>query len=342
MSAIPAESSASPEVLGRFPQERGYFIRRMRLHQAWWRKFRLGEDSFGEHRAGYSYANYLTPEAAQKGLNFLTPEIAAVVLDTHSQKVEKRRNETNLLSSQPMAFNLFGPLQARPKLAQSLLDPILPGGVSCAAVKIEYTPDKKTHLNDGTSLDVFIDYRDRSGFRRLVGIETKLTEPFSRASLKKRPDREEYRRLTREVGLWRTEKAYADMLPGHDCWQLWRNHLLIEKIRLNEDEKAGSAKIASSLLWVIHHPLDECCRGAMETYAQCLKTPEEIFRADTLRDVTRVWIGLAGDADRQWLHDFQDRYLELQLSDRFASHLSKRKASAPNHTIVRSLCGEAP
>lgn len=337
MTLCATDSHPAYDELGSFPlSDRGWFIRRMRIHQAWWRQERLGHSAWGEHREGPPYASFLPPEAVERGANFLTAEIRAVVKKTPSGKVQKSRNEANLLSSQPMAFNLFGPLAARPKLARRLLDPILPGGVSAARVVIEYTPNKKTHLNDGTSLDVFVHYRDRAGSRRMMAIETKLTESFSPATSHNNPDRDTYRNLTKEFGLWRADRK-AD-LPQSKCWQLWRNHLLIEKIRHVRNDRNAADRVVSTMLWVIRHDLDERCRSSLDAYCRCLKSHQDVFRADTLSDLTDIWVDLVEGADRQWLDDFKDRYLHLHLSDGFAQHLRKSKARSSGDDIVKALC----
>lgn len=72
--------------------------------------------------------------------------------------MEEFRCTRNLLSSQPMAFNLFGPLHDDPDLAGLLLDPLLPGGVKKARVDVEWAPPRKLHLRDATSFDVVAFY----------------------------------------------------------------------------------------------------------------------------------------------------------------------------------------
>lgn len=89
--------------------------RRMCLHQAWWRSERLGvpygHGSDGPAKSNL-YGNMLTHEDGLGGLNFVSYAAwAAYRAPTGSGKVVKRdRCQRNLLSSQPMAFNLFGPL----------------------------------------------------------------------------------------------------------------------------------------------------------------------------------------------------------------------------------------
>jgi hypothetical protein len=75
-----------------------------------------------------SYGNYLEVDAGERGDNFLTEHIWKVVQDRIAQGggVERNRCLHNLLSSQPMCFNLFGQLVDRPELATVLFSALLP------------------------------------------------------------------------------------------------------------------------------------------------------------------------------------------------------------------------
>src|SRR4051812_1513880 len=106
------------------------FTRRMRFHQSWWRVHRL-QEHYPQNDATHAFGNYLDDAAASRGRNFLTEPIADYAKQRidNGGGVEQYRCTHNLLSSQPMAFNLFGPLHLDADLAVSLLDPLLPGGV---------------------------------------------------------------------------------------------------------------------------------------------------------------------------------------------------------------------
>src|SRR4051812_30576376 len=89
------------------------FAARMRFHQSWWRAAELGVAyGNGPTAKGSPHGNFLLPGDAEDGCNFLTPEIFAVANERMKAGggVERYRNLHNLLSSQPMCFNLFAPL----------------------------------------------------------------------------------------------------------------------------------------------------------------------------------------------------------------------------------------
>ena len=64
----------------------------------------------------------------------------------------------NLLSSQPLCFNIFGELKLNLNLATLLFKKIFPNIVDkITNIEFEYSPGRKKdkYLNDGTAFDVF-------------------------------------------------------------------------------------------------------------------------------------------------------------------------------------------
>lgn len=123
-------TEAAPCDLG--PQHKGDspFMARMRLHQSWYRANILQVPcGTGPTRSSTNrFGNMLAAEDGTAGLNFLTPEIFQVVqqrLTQWTDRVEPFRLLHNMLSSQPMCFNLFGPLVQDHDLSRRLMEPIL-------------------------------------------------------------------------------------------------------------------------------------------------------------------------------------------------------------------------
>ena len=171
------------------------FTRRMRLHQSWYRSEVL-RVPYGVGPGGKSTkfrGNMLTEGPAEDGKNFLTPaifEVAKERLEEGSGAVEPFRLKRNMLSSQPMCFNLFGELKRDPELATKLVRALWGKDIAAlwgsdraqvTGVRLEWAPeDKKEYLNDNTAFDAFIEYEMEGGGKGFIGVETKLTEPFSR------------------------------------------------------------------------------------------------------------------------------------------------------------------
>lgn len=264
----------------------------------------------GVNDRGDTYGNFLTEADAAAGLNFLTSDIHRYAIERIAAGggVEEFRCTRNLLSSQPMAFNLFGPLHEDPDLAALLLDPLLPGGVKTASVDVEWAPPRKLHLQDATSFDVVARYVRADGRKSIAGIETKLTEPFSQKVYGLNDHHaERYREVARRSDVWLNpdDPELTDIRWN----QVWRNQLLVESIRQQQPDLLGCEV-------VVHHPLDERCANNVDAYAEFLTEPRETLVRHTLEHVVAVWEPLLGtDAQARWLGDFADRYLNLELSE---------------------------
>ena len=255
------------------------------------------------------YGNMLAPEAAEAGANFLTPEIFRVVLarlKMDTGLVERYRLLHNMLSSQPMCFNLFGPMVMDTNLATKLLRTIMPDEVKkVRGVTIEFAPEPRDEmLNDRTAFDAFIDYERTNGKLAFIGVETKLTEPFSQ----KHYDGPAYRR-------W-METEPSVFLPGvgdkvdavvHN--QLWRDHLLVIALQVHP----GSPYETGTFM-LVRHPEDETCASVAEGYRELLQ-PKASFN-----DVPLDWLIEKFETteltknEREWLMAFRVRYLDLNIS----------------------------
>src|SRR4051794_12990890 len=92
-----------------------HFTGRMRFHQSWYRRHVLDLPAGPNEAArGQLYGNMLRQDDGSRGFNFLSEPIyrcAEARLAQNRGAVEARRLRNNLLSSQPMCFNLFAPLK---------------------------------------------------------------------------------------------------------------------------------------------------------------------------------------------------------------------------------------
>lgn len=161
------------------------FAARMRLHQSWYRARILGVPcGTGPNRNDSTfYGNMLTQEEGARGLNFVSPLIFAIAKCRVAEgkgAIDPFRLFHNMLSSQPMCFNLFAPLVDNLDLATELWRLVLPNEVSrVLRVLIEYAPQPPSeYLNDRTAFDAFVEYERLDGKLAFVGIETKLSEPL--------------------------------------------------------------------------------------------------------------------------------------------------------------------
>ena len=280
---------------------------RMRLHQTWWRAFRLRRPAGpGPNRGSRILrGNMLDEEGAAAGLNFLSDDARRSYeerVGLTKEGVSEWRTSRNLLASQPLAFNLFGHLRHNLDLATALFTDLLgPDEVdSVTEVEIERLSNA---LGDHTAFDAFATYRRPDGSPGCIGIETKLTEPFSQQSYDW-PKYLGHAAFSRSI--WAT--GDGEQLGDKRWSQLFRNHLL-------GVAETAAHHLGPIALLVVHHPLDPTCGANVDEYRRLLVDPDGVRGVD-LAEITNVLERLvASEADRAWLAEIQDRYLNLQLSD---------------------------
>jgi hypothetical protein len=286
--------------------------RKLRKHQSWFRanELKLPYGTGPGPNDTTSYGNMLTRVDGGEGRNFLSPEIYEVVQDRIAQgsgAVEKYRLLHNMLSSQPMCFNLFGPLVRDLDLARTLLDTLIPERVSeVTRIDIEWSPmPASDYLNDHTAFDAFVEYKTTDGQLVGLGIETKLSEPFSQ----KEYDRPEYRRWMQSSNSpWLPESWNKVQHISHN--QLWREHLLTVAMRT----RPGSPYHQVRLL-LIHHPDDIECESNYSIYKKLLKDEDDSLFSIPLNQIVDRWLARVKQEEHvAWLKAFNNRYVDLELS----------------------------
>lgn len=296
--------------MGLGPQSKGdsVFARRMRLHQSWYRAevLRLPYGTGPQPKSTRYYGNMLTESDAEAGKNFLNKEIHEVAkcrVNRGAGAVEKHRLMRNMLSSQPMCFNLFGPMVKDLDLATLLARALWGHHIDrVTQVAIEWAPQPQhEYLGDRTAFDAFIEYERKDGACGFVGIETKLSEPFSR----KHYNKPTYRCWMKEDSPWRQDSADKVDLVVHN--QLWRDHLLAWSML-----RHASSKYEEGSLAVVYHPEDKKCVHTLEGYRALLSDSGTLVDFD-LASVITAWKPLVEGGS--WLSDFELRYLALDRSE---------------------------
>ncbi len=289
------------------------FAARMRLHQSWYRAVALGVEC-GFNSSGNRYGNLLLPEDGRRGLNFLSEAIAALAFRSRAENpwgIRRDRLERNLLSSQPMCFNMFGPMAERGDLGASMLEALIDRRVSqVTSLAFEFAPQPKAdYLNDATAFDVFIEYRTDDHRLEFLGVEVKLSEPFSptRYAL---ADRAAYQKwVDAPAAPWRREQRENLDAATHN--QLWRDHMLAVALA---QRQAG--KYITGALMLIRHPADTKTASAVESYSKLLVDRNTTFIDMPLDQVVDRWVPVvAGAGNQQWLSEFDRRYVDLSGSE---------------------------
>lgn len=281
----------------------------MRVHQSWYRKSVLEVDPGPNPNArGELYGNMLSEDDGEAGRNFLGAD-AWDVAKAWAGRSKASHLKRNMLSSQPMCFNLLGPLATNPQLATTFVRclPGAPKDLHVTGIFFEWAPDPATHLDDRTAHDALVIYRRPGGKRGFIAVETKLTEPFSTKRCKFKAA---YRRwITLDGSWWRpglevhfSEKAYN---------QLWRNQLLAFAM-LHQD----GPEYDEGFNAVVYPAGDASCADALTAYREHLTHPAQTsLVAWPLHEVVDRWLASRPPARYlKWLRAFRLRYLDLEPS----------------------------
>lgn len=293
--------------LGPQGPDEGPFRARMRLHQSWYRADVLGlphgegPDAAGERPLG----NILTREDAARGSNFLGTAIFEVARRRMraAPGVEPFRCMADMLSSQPMCFNMFGPLVEDTDLATALMRTLVDDLRRVIEVHIEHAPSPRAeYLGDRTAFDVFVGYERSDGTRAFVGAEVKLAEDCSDDT----GASDRYWELTRAAGApWRSDAH--DRLDEPGTRHLWRNHLLVEALRRHPAEPYDNGRLA-----VVYHPADNHTAGVVHEYETTLRDPAASFAGWSLDHVLEQWrTADVQQSHKDWLDRLAVRYLDL-------------------------------
>jgi len=283
------------------------FRRRARVLQSIWRE----EQGYpcGVHGNSQLGSRLPEEEAKTKLWNYLTDTIRAVV------KAEVRgakegdgklfgypRIYNDLLSSQPLCFNLFGELTQDLALASKVIKTMTAGSfVEVTKIDFEYSPGRrdKRYLNDRSAFDVFLRCKTSTGKEGFIGIEVKYHENLAGPEGK---DKEEYSTVARKMKCFKEDLTPLKKSP---LQQIWRDHLLAG-ITQKEDEYDDG-------LFVTLYPKDNThVSKALSAYRTHL-TNEETFASWTLEEFVNV---LQANSKAPWITSFNDRYLAFEKIDK--------------------------
>lgn len=229
------------------------FAAKARFLQSWYRANVLKETNYGfgpEENSEVKYGNILV-DGKNTGSNFLDPDIfkyakCRTQFLKKGETIAEYRLFNNMLSSQPMCFNLFYKLKTlfehddikackifRNCFPSLQIEKIL-------TVEIEYLPyPVSEYLNDRTAFDAMLIYTTKAGERNILAIETKYVEKLGTnpsSDLTKQTELVKGCVMFNELGKIQASNGYG---------QLGRNFLLAEKFRIeNRLDKAFAVVIS--------------------------------------------------------------------------------------------------
>lgn len=319
----------------------------LRLQQGWWRQNRAGADGKGIAEAGPHHPT--GSPAGQKGLpnplvvsslpescvdfgtNLMWPEAVEALRKARSQLgvaggiLAEDRLRRNLLSSQPLCFNLFGYLAQLPDL-DALLPWVriyAPETSGIERILLEYAPSAAELGSEPlgrSAFDAFIEYRLPGGRLGFIGVETKYHEDLSKGLALPRPDvRPTKYELATRNGCW--APGAADALMGDRKYlQFWYNQLLAQRTH----GLVGGGKTYSQYSQVVvATQVDSSAQSVVATIRRQLDQDHQ----DTLWFCSLEDVIAAVDGQEHWKARMTERYTDFApIQHRIASH-SPLKAS---------------
>jgi hypothetical protein len=287
--------------------------RRLRLLQSIWRE----EQGLppGAHPRGADDGQPLgsrlaLPEAERHLSNYLTDTIKQVAreeLDSTGTRADgklfsKPRIYDDLLSSQPLCFNLFGELKADLDLATALGRHLWPARVDrVTRMEFEHSPGRgdETYLGNRTAFDVYLEHTTLDGGEGFVGIEVKYHESLEVSAA---GNRERIHQVARESGIFAA--ASLAELSSPPLQQVWFDHLLaLSILQADADRWAGSG------LFVFLHPVANVASYRVVDRYERLLLDRSTFQRLTLEEVVAALLLVDG---RPWVDAFRHRYLAYQ------------------------------
>jgi hypothetical protein len=288
------------------------FRRAARMLQIFWMRDNNISNAITDSERDTHLGSYLSADAAEAGLNFLSPEIHLLALKEflllreEDAAVDEDRLRANSLSSMPLVANCFGPLALDLKLATKVFCQLLPDFVqSVEKVVFEHSPGRRDDrfLADRSAFDVAVHVKTPDGDSGIVYTELKysedLTGPIARW-------RDRYSEALKEVRLYKNPDS--PIVRSAPIEQFMREHCLAQKAR-------DLGITPRALFLAIGPRLNRRVAAAFKVYANELLPVDEndrsrvAFRHFTLEAFIDA-IDVAGDqntADRLW-----QRYCNFQ------------------------------
>jgi len=292
------------------------FQRKSRILQSMWREEKGYE--IGEYR-GKKRGNFIPEQWAKETLNnYLSDTIKEVVkneiFNNASAKLYgKPRIFNNLLSSQPLCFNLFAELQQDLELATKVFQQLCPHRVNkVTSIDFEYSPGKGNmeFLGDRSAFDVYVEFSNHNGKKGFIGIEVKYHE-----NLKNKPAemKDRYFEVARDMDCFK--KDCFDILQKKPLEQIWRDHLLAGSLLYPKKDKLKNDfkdKFKDGFFVFLYPQNNLHCQEAVEQYRQCL-TIDRTFQDWTLEKVAGT---IKQNTDDSWIYELIDRYLDFEKLER--------------------------
>lgn len=273
------------------------------------------------------YGNYISNgEIPKEGCwkNFLTGyafDYAKKRVNPENKKpyetIESDRLFNNLLSSQPMAFNLFCPLQQMlkesSKIATKVIKAALPNYPihKVTEVELEFIPKEYKELTgDKSAMDAIIRFEDEHGKNGFIAIETKYSEnlgtnvAYDRDKNGKKIPRVKSIGVVKELKCFNADEEQSIVKGDTPLTQIYRNFLLSEMYGHKEGLLSYSIILAPQKHPTTIKELESLTNALRNEYKNKIKQVH-------LEDFVNAIIINCPNEYREVFERFYDRYLNF-------------------------------
>lgn len=236
------------------------------------------------------------------------------------------RLRRNLLSSQPLCFNLFGYFAVEG--ANALLPWVRTFAHKAEAItsiRLEHAPSAK-ELGEaqlgGSAFDAFIEYRLPNGLRGFIGVETKYHENLAKALTLPREGTQAWTKYLRETEIrpWRPGAAHALMTHRKNL-QFWYNQLLAQRTFDLVKDLDGGRYYSEFTEVVVATRQDGSARQVVRAVAEQLaEGHQHSLRFCSIDEVIDTVTGPAG-----WKSQMRERYTDFAPIQEHLPHTSPLK-----------------
>lgn len=296
------------------------FVAKCRKLQSIYR-YEIGEeirpytDRYGKvHYYGNYIENGDTPRECGDGWkNFLTEYAFNYAKDrvTNRHKyetIESDRLFNNLLSSQPMAFNLFCPLKQMlvmcPEVASKVIRAALPDYPihKVTEVDLEFIPEKYEKLTgDKSAMDAIIRFEDEEGKDGFIAIETKYSENLGTNVASRR---EKSIECIKQLKCFSPDVEQSIIAGNTALTQIYRNFLLSEMYGFYEGIQSYSIILAPNEHPTTNNELESLTNVLRDEYKNKIKKID-------LENFVNIIINNSPNEYRAVFERFYDRYLNF-------------------------------
>jgi hypothetical protein len=294
------------------------FTAKARKLQSLWRAQNGLEMGVGPNRNSNQLYGNIIKDGETSGRNFFYPETFAYArwrVDTKlkDETIDEYRLFNNLMSSMPMAFNLFHPLMMLKAENPLVLDnmiraafPNINNIYKVLEIGLEFIPTPIEHYTgDKSAMDAFIRFQDKGGNNYLIAIETKYTDSLGTNTTSKKDVYKHQLELLKELNIFTPEAVEGFESGKIVLSQLYRNFLLAEVY----GRKQGFKEVFSVILAPKDHP---STKHEIQTLREHLKKGfKDKVLAISLEDFIENLRLVGSLSDNLWLNWFWDRYLNF-------------------------------